>query len=190
MFDIATRPSTPSSGAPSGVPFDWRLVSPLPATDHPWTHYGAPDGVPEAYVEQLQTYAVELEPTLQTAIIQSLFTDRRAGRDDVLPRGVVNRRGWVGDEFVSPDDAWGSHLWLLWSGKSTVDVLERARFAAQEALAWMVRTEVASRVVVTAEWVDGATGARLAIRPQIYQPERSTPVYDVLWGTTITRGAA
>lgn len=189
MFDIATRPSQVQQGASFGVPFDWCLLSPLPATAYPWTDYQAPDGQPASYVEQLQTFALELEPTLQTAILHSLFTDRRAGRDDLLPRGVVDRRGWVGDEFMSPDDAWGSHLWLLWHGKSTADLLERARFAAQEALAWMVRTEVASLVVVTAEWV-GTNGERLAIRPQIYQPERQTPVYDVLWGTTITRGTS
>lgn len=190
MFDIATRPLTPAAGAPIGVPFDWRLLVPAAATEHPWTDFTAPSGQPVAYATQLQTFALELEPTLQTAIILSLFTDRRAGRDEVLPRGVSDRRGWLGDEFLNPDQESGSHLWLLYVSKSTTAVLERARFTAQESLDWMVETGVASKVVVTSEWVDGSGGERLAVRPQIFQPDRSSPVYDVLWGTTITRGAA
>lgn len=187
MFDIATRPA-------SIVPFDWRMLAPLPATAYPWTDFMSPSGQPSSFVSVLKTYAVELEPTLQTALILSLFTDRRAGPDDRLPQGVVDRRGWVGDEFVSPDDAWGSLLWLLWYGKGASDMEDipgKAEFAVQEALAWMVNTKVASQVVATAEWVAVANGEdRLAIRVQIYQASRTAPVYDVLWGTTIQRGAS
>jgi phage gp46-like protein len=191
MFDIATRPQ-PSSDAAAvfGVPFDLRLVLPLAPSAYPYTDYNNATGAPQAGVEVLATYAVELEDTLQTAVILSLFTDRRAGRDDKLPLHQTDRRGWVGDEFMADEgDAWGSALWLVYSGKSTADVLERARFAAQEALAWLVRDGIASRVDVTAEWV-GARGDRLAVRPSIYKPDQVRPVYDVLWGTTITRGAA
>jgi phage gp46-like protein len=185
MFDIATR--TPKTGS---LPFDLQLLQPLPAADYPWHDFSQPSGRPVSYAERLQTFAIALEPTLQTAIILSLFTDRRAGADDVLPAGATDRRGWVGEAFVGDGKAWGSHLWLLYVGKSTADVLERARFAAQEALAWMVDAGVASRVVVTAEWVAGTNGERMAIRPQIYQGADAAPVYDVLWGVSLQRGAA
>lgn len=193
MFDVATRPQPNTTDAASvfGMPFDWRLVTPGPAVSYPWKDFVQPNGVPVAYADVLATYAMELEDTLQTAVIISLFTDRRATADDKLPPNQTDRRGWVGDEFTSDDfdnrpDYWGSLLWLCYGGKSTGDLLEFARFAAAESLDWMVRTELASRVSVTAQWT-GERGDRLAIRPAIYKPGQASPVYDVLWGTSIRR---
>ena len=34
---------------------------------------------------------------LGTAVLLSLFTDRQAALDDVLPAGATDRRGWWGD---------------------------------------------------------------------------------------------
>jgi phage gp46-like protein len=142
------------------------------------------------YVERLRVFSLQLEPTLQTAIILSLFTDRRAGADDVLPAGATDRRGWVGEAFVGTGEPWGSHLWLLQRGKATADKPAQAKFVCEEALAWMVATDLASRVTVTAEWVPGTNSERLAVRPQIWQGQDASPVYDVLWGTSVLRGAS
>ena len=193
MFDLATRPQPQAADAASvfGVPFDLRLVSPGAAQTYPWQDFAQPNGVPVLYADVLATYALELEDTLQTAIILSLFTDRRAGDDDKLPLNQTDRRGWVGEEFASADfddrpDAWGSRLWLVYATKRVDDVLEAARFAAQEALDWLVRDGIADRVVVTTQWV-GERGDRLAVRPTIYQARQTRPVYDVLWGTSIQK---
>lgn len=196
MFDIATRaqPSTPANqGTVLGIPFDWRLAQPSAATSYPWTDYNSPTGVPQGFADVLATYALELEDTLQTVIVISLFTDARAGVDDVLPLNVTDRRGWVGDDFLTADaaetfdaDNWGSLLWLYYIGKANVDVLEMARFAAKESLAWLVRDGIAERIVVTGQWV-GTLGDRLALRPQIFKPGVVAPVYDVLWGTSVRR---
>lgn len=194
MIDLATRPQPNRSSAATlvGVPFDLRLVRPGPVVDYPYTDFTTTSGLPTDAVVQLATYSVELEDTLQTAIVLSLFTDRRAPADDRLPLNETDRRGWVGEEFMPRDagpdvDAWGSTLWLLYAGKALPGVLELARFAAQEALAWLVRDGIADRVEVSAEWV-GDRQERLAIRPRIYKPDQVRPVYDVLWGTTILRG--
>jgi len=199
MFDLATRPQPAGANAAAvfGVPFDWRLAQPAPATAYPYTDYSTDTGLPQTGVDVLATYALELEDTLATAVVLSLFTDARADRDDKLPLNATDRRGWVGDEFMSDgaagragsDDAWGSKLWLVYAGKVVSDPLERARFAAQEALDWLVRDEIASRVVVTTQWA-GLRQDRLAVRPTIYQPDQVRPVYDVLWGTSIRRWAA
>ena len=61
---------------------------------------------------------------------------------------------------------------------------------AQESLDWMVREGVASKVEVQALWVGGTQGSRLAIRPQIFQPEQSSPVYDVLWALSVEKGTS
>jgi len=193
MFDVATRPQPNSNDAASvfGVPFDWRLVTPGPVVAYPWKDFAQPNGVPVVYADVLATYSVELEETFQTAIILSLFSDRRASNDDTLPLNETDRRGWVGDEFASDDfdsraDPWGSRLWLWHYGKTGAGVLEKARFAAQEALDWLVRDGIADRVAVTAQWA-GERGDRLAVRPMIYKPDQVRPVYDVLWGTSIKR---
>jgi phage gp46-like protein len=193
MFDVATRPqSGRSAAAVFGVPFDWRLTAPAPAAAYPFTDYTSGVAVPG--VEVLKTFALELEDTLSTAVILSLFTDRRAERDDQLPLHQTDRRGWLGDEFMgdgfdSRVDSLGSALWLCYVTKTTTNVLERARFAAQEALAWMVRDEIASRIDVTALWA-GERLDRLAVRPTIYRPDQVRPVYDVLWATSLTKGIA
>ncbi|WP_322037192.1 phage GP46 family protein [Burkholderia cepacia] len=162
-----------------------------------WHDYSNPCIEVGHYVAPLEVCALELDDSLCTAVILSLFCDRRADADAILPHNQTDRRGWCGDEFVTPStgaprdeyDAWGSHLWLCYVAKSSVDVLERARFAAWESLQWMVRTEAASRVDVIASWT-GAGDDRLALRPRIYQGNPDRPVYDVLWGTTIRRAVA
>lgn len=185
MFDIATTPQ-----ATTGAPFDWRLCVPAPVAAMTWTDYA--QVAPVQGVTQLAAYAVQLDDTLQTAIILSLFTDRRASADDLLPNGVTNKRGWLGDAFMGEQgDVWGSRLWLCYGGKVADDLLERARFAAKEALAWLVRDGIAGRVDVSSEWVPSGTGRadRLAVRPVIYQSSNKSPIYDVLWGTSIRRFA-
>ena len=192
MFDLATQPqSAPASGGALALPFDWRLTAPAGLANYPYTDFAAASGIPQVSGEILATYTLALEDGLQTAVILSLFTDSRADRDAVLPLNQTDRRGWVGDEFMSDaqaarQDAWGSALWLVYISKVTPDVLERARFAAQEALAWLVRDGIASRVVVTAQWAGPALD-RLALRCAIYKPDQLQPVYDVLWGTTLRR---
>lgn len=201
MFDLATRqqPDLTSTAALVSVPFDLRLAPPMAAMAYPYTTLVTDTALPESGVEMLATYALALEGGLATAVTLSLFTDARAGADDTLPLRQVDRRGWVGNEFMgTPDTAlapvataerWGSLLWLLYQSKATADILERARFAAQESLAWMVRDGIASRIDVAANWVASRNGGpdRLAIRPTIWQPDQVAPVYDVLWGTSFAR---
>lgn len=188
MFDLATVPQPLTGANQVGVPLDWRLARPTLPVDYPYTDLVTRSGVAEPGVETLATYSMQLEDTLATAIVLSLFTDARAGRDDWLPRGS-DRRGWVGDEFVAAEgDQWGSRLWLLLVSKVQGSVLEAAKVAAIDALQWLVRDGIAQRVDATALWV-GERLDRLAVRPQVWQPGEASPVYDVLWGTTLRRGA-
>lgn len=194
MFDVATRPTNavPNSASSALVldtPFDWQLVEPLPVQSLPWHHYSAPDGRPGHHAESLAVYALRCEDTLATAIIISLFTDARAGDDDSLPYGSTERRGWLGEHYLrdgaaSPADGWGNKLWLLYISKHVDSILELARFTAQESLQWLLRDGIASRVQVVAQWV----GEVLAVRPIIWQAGDASPIYDVLWATSIRRG--
>jgi phage gp46-like protein len=95
----------------------------------------------------LGTYDLASESGLRSAVIISLYTDRRAEADDVLPDGTEDRRGFWADPTL------GSRLWLLARAKETDDVLARAREYANEALAWLLDDGVARAVEVTATWV-------------------------------------
>lgn len=88
---------------------------------------------------------------LDTAVIISLFTDRRANADDTIPDGSKDRRGWWGDSFADVQgDLIGSRLWLLSRAKQLPAVLARAQQYADEALQWLVDDSVAESVEVVA----------------------------------------
>lgn len=75
-----------------------------------------------------------IDTTLKTAVLISLFTDRRAIIDD------KQERGWWADsynELGSNADEIGSKLWLLSREKVTPLVLVRAKEYAIEALQWL-----------------------------------------------------
>jgi phage gp46-like protein len=118
---------------------------------------------------------------LETAVIISLFTDRRANADDVIPDGGNDRRGWWGDSFADIDnDKIGSRLWLLGREKQLSAVLTRARQYAEEALNWLVEDGVAESVEVAAS---NPRDGILALSVAIFRP--SLPViqyrFDAFW---------
>ena len=102
----------------------------------------------------LGDYDLTSDQGLRTAVLISLFTDRRADDDDQLPDGSNDRRGYWGDSYPDIDgDELGSRLWLLSREKQTTDVLIRAREYCQEALQWLIDDGIASTVEVDNEWL-------------------------------------
>lgn len=92
-----------------------------------------------------------LEEGLQTAAVISLFSDRRARPDDVLPADDGDRRGWVGDAWPRVDgDQIGSRLWLLNREKDVPETLRRAREYARESLAWLIEDGIGASLDVQA----------------------------------------
>ena len=93
---------------------------------------------------------------LETAVLLSLFLDRRAADGDVLPDGETDRRGWWADAVpVVEGDQIGSRLWLLARSKNSPDVLDRAQEYAREALQWLLDDKVAASVDVVAQFIAG-----------------------------------
>lgn len=118
---------------------------------------------------------------LQTAVVLSLFCDRRAEDDDALPDNTGDRRGWWADAYAGVlGDKFGSRLWLLSREKQLPSVLERAREYAEEALAWMIEDGVAQSVKVTA-WV--VRQGVLGLLVEIVRPDASRVEYrfNSLW---------
>lgn len=111
---------------------------------------------------------------LRTAILLSLFTDRRANDGDALPGAPDDLRGWWADELLEPEgDRLGSRLWLLERGKLLPDIVPQVERIAAEALSWLREDGVASRVAVTAE-IDGPA---LVLTVSIDRPEREAVAF-------------
>jgi len=121
---------------------------------------------------------------LQTAVILSLFCDRRAEADDVLPDASGDRRGWWADAW--PDvagDLWGSRGWLLERAKELPEVERRAEAYAEQALAWLIADGVASAVRASAQRLRrGVLALRIVI-------ERSEEGYAAAWEQTFRMAA-
>jgi phage gp46-like protein len=126
---------------------------------------------------------LQADDGLATAVILSLFLDRRAEADDPLD-GQADRRGWWADAFpaVSGDQI-GSRLWLLRREKQTPEVLTRAREYAEEALRWLVDDGVAARIAVSTAIV--RTGV-LGIVAEIHRPDGAAQsfTFSLLWENT------
>ena len=103
----------------------------------------------------LDGYDLARDDGLETAVVISLFSDRRATVEQVpaeLPKDDL--RGYWGD--VRPQvegDTTGSLLWLLSREKETASTLSRARQYAREGLQWMLDDRVATRIDVAASYL-------------------------------------
>ena len=135
---------------------------------------------------------LESDAGLETAVIISLFTDRRAKEDDILPdSNNPDRRGWWGD-LVSDieNDQIGSRLWLLNRQKTLESVLIKTKEYAKEALAWLIEDKVVVKIDVTVERLGPVGHDMLALLVQIHKPDRTiSPFeYEAQWIAQGLRG--
>lgn len=129
---------------------------------------------------------------LETSVIISLFTDRRATSSEQIPVELPQSdfRGYWGDvrPFVEGDQT-GSLLWLLAREKQLPQTLAKAEQYCREALKWMLDDKVATRVDVATSYV--AMGWML-IAIDIYRPDGSAVAYryNYEWAAQAAKRAA
>lgn len=97
-------------------------------------------------------FDLQRDDGLETAVIISLFTDRRASAEQIPPEYPQDDlRGYWGDiANASGSDQTGSLLWLLAREKQLPAVLGRAEQYCREALAWMIDDLIATTISVEA----------------------------------------
>lgn len=98
---------------------------------------------------------------LESAVVLSLFIDRRAETDDVIDDD--DKRGWWADGIDSDGDLIGSRLWLLQRSKTVADIPRRAKEYAEEALDWMREDGVAKSVLASAQRIGNVLSLQIAI---------------------------
>ena len=118
---------------------------------------------------------------LKTAVMLSLFTDRRADNDDVPPSGNPNdRRGWWADEFaVNLGDLFGSRLWLLDRSVLNNQTVLLATEYVNEALQWMIDDHVVASITPVITPMTQPSGLTIGVTLQ--QPGADPVTYQFSW---------
>ncbi len=134
-----------------------------------------------------------LDEGLETPIIVSLFSDRRADPSEALPEESGERlddgdapitrdpRGFWAD---TPADRYGSGLWLLSRHKAIPHVASQAREAIEEALDWITRLGIAGGVDVETGFVTLQTDRgdeRVVLDVQVRLRRGSSRRWDSVW---------
>lgn len=111
--------------------------------------------LPDGFFAPFDIYVAEdgfkADDGLQTAVIISLFTDRRLPDGVAHPDGAADRKGYWGDLAESDGYQWGSLLWTLYRQVITDTVITNCRQFCEDALQWMIDDGIAESVTVTAE---------------------------------------
>lgn len=102
---------------------------------------------------------IKTQDFFDTAILVSLFTDRRASASEVPIS--QNRRGWIGNEFFEDNFEIGSKLWLFEQSALTQDTINGIQDVAKAALKWLVDDGYAVRIEV--EVIKGNTSVSLEV---------------------------
>jgi phage gp46-like protein len=109
----------------------------------------------------------------ETALMCSLFSDRRAYADEVAE--PFKRRGWIGNLVSSvPADNYGSGLWLYEQRRMSADVQASLRMEVIQSLDWMVD----ERLVVSVD-------AQLTFDPAKRTTTVSVQAVDKLGGVSV-----
>ena len=105
------------------------------------------EGVYDATIDPV-TRDLVMTQGLGSALLISLFSDRRARADEVAE--PLKRRGWIGDVVADdPDDRHGSGIWLYEQRRVLPEVASGVRLEAEAALQWMVQDGLATSVSAT-----------------------------------------
>lgn len=85
---------------------------------------------------------------LETAVLISLFTERRREESDILNADGLYKGGYWGDVVDTQDRALGSRLWTLRDKKATQNTVNLAKAYSEEALQWLLDDGVAGSIEV------------------------------------------
>ncbi len=89
---------------------------------------------------------------IETAVIMSIFTWRRANSDDELPEGETSRQGWWADTYADvPNDKIGSRIWLARRRKMTQATQVFIYDCLVECLQWLIDDEIAVKIDIETE---------------------------------------
>lgn len=115
---------------------------------------------------------------LETAVMISVFTDKRVTEDE-LPQFERSKRGWWGDLLpVEPNDQIGSRLWTIQREKVLTNILRRSEELIKESLQWMLEDGVARSITVTSSYDENNI---LIAETTIERPNEDQTRFQINW---------
>lgn len=117
---------------------------------------------------------------LESPIVVSLFSDRRAFDDEV--GDPLRRRGWLGNDLLGvPNDNFGSGIWLYEQARTNQETILGVESEARQALEWMVDESLITHSAVAVTFQpDLSTRTRLLMMNiQLFQSDGN--VTDQAW---------
>lgn len=118
------------------------------------------------------------EDSLYTAILMSLFCERRADASEVPDN--ARRRGWIGNE-ATPGFEIGSKLWIYEQARITRSVLNGIADAASDGFQWLVDDGIAVSIETRALLQNG----KPLLEVQMLRPSSQVDKqYFALWDAT------
>jgi len=142
----------------------------------------------------LEDNDLETDEGLGNAVLVSVFTDRRARKDQRLPDPTTDDlRGWWGDTYSKTfNDPDGSHLWLLEREKTEATVIPRCEQYVNQALQWMIDDGVVNKIEVKAFRLREPGQDMLGFRARMWRLGDVEPSVDLkfdnLWTATFDEG--
>lgn len=132
------------------------------------------------------------EEGIATAVLISLFTDRRADEDDLLD-DPTEMRGWWGDQTsADANDKLGSRLWLLERATVSQKNMVKAKGYITEALQWLIDDGIAQKINVTVgrQPLINNTGEALAFSVEILKKDGNLEAFtfDDVWAGQFAGG--
>ncbi len=124
--------------------------------------------------------ALAEDTSLETVVLLSLFTDAPATAEEIATAGLGEQSGWWAhaDTIRGSDRVYGSKLWLLYRGKTTLATIRRAEQYCIDALQWLVAAGIARQLEVLGT---RPRVGELALNIKIYRPQKLLPPFEKLW---------
>lgn len=127
---------------------------------------------------------LETDDGLETAVLLSLHTDRRATKEqyqqfypwhDIT---TADLRGVWFDALLPEIDRFGSLLWLLSGSKINAETAAIAKGFIEDCLRWMIQRGIAERIEVT---TTVEQGRRIVAEIKIVRPGELIPTWSRQW---------
>lgn len=136
------------------------------------------DGIYDASIDP-ETGDLAVTNGLETAILVSLFTDRRAHESEM--RDLMKRRGWIGDPYSEiargngDKTGYGSGYWLYEQARLNGETERGMYFETLDALKWLSDSDLALAVDAQLTPDPGNRGLKIAV--QVSFPDAGTSEY-------------
>jgi len=124
---------------------------------------------------------IATDGSLETVAQCIAYTDRTANKNDAIPDGSTNRRGWWGDVLNRDGFKLGCRLWLLENGKATNTNRRLAEDFLKEGFEPLVIQGAAEATRTREVGLARGRGDVIALATEFLEPSDAAPQWRRYW---------